>query len=249
MNLKQIKSLKTKKGRNEHGLFIIEGEKFVSEIPPNWSIHTYICAEDWKKDVPNPSIPTLTVSNSRFASLSDTVTPQGIMAVCKKHNFTLSDIPQKNPFILIGEDLNDPGNIGTLIRTAAAANASACILSSGSGDIYNPKTIRASAGAVFRIPIIEGADLTETIYHLKQQGILIIAAQLKDAVLPYQLNLKQGCAILIGNEARGLSNEAINLADINAKLPMAPNVESLNASVAGGILLYEVVRQRLVVTH
>jgi len=234
----------------------VEGEKLVAEIPVNSThlnsrkIHAYICAESWQKNVSFPfaQAPVITVSDSRFASFSDTVTPQGIMAVCEKRMYHLSDLfgenSLQNPFLVIGERLSDPGNIGTLIRTATAAGASGVILSEGSGDIYNPKVIRASAGAIFRIPVIEGANLGEIIPGLKQQGVNLLAAHLQGAVLPYDLDLKGSLAILIGNEAHGLSDEISNLADFRVKLPMAPDVESLNASVAGGILLYEVVRQR-----
>ena len=269
--------MKTKKGRDDQGLFIIEGEKLVAEIPAGWHVRAYICAESFKvesrkkgaifpfaqdsaKDSAKDSIKqasVITVSDSRFASLSDTVTPQGIMAVCEKRVFNFSDLfsdlfiedslkgSLQKPFLLIGERLSDPGNIGTLIRTAAAAGASGVVLSEGSGDIYNPKTIRASAGAVLRIPVIEGVNLNEVIPIFKQQGIKILAAHLQGAVLPYDIDLGQGLAILIGNEASGLSDEISNLADIRVKLLMAPDIESLNASVAGGILFYEVVRQRL----
>ena len=243
-----IKTLKTKKGRDEHGLFIVEGEKLVAEIPQDWRIRAYVVDSRQPVSITNrlgKRAPVLTVSDSHFSSLSDTITPQGIMAVCEKRNFTLKHLPKENPFILMGECLSDPGNIGTLIRTATAADVSGCILSAGSGDIYNPKVIRASAGAVLRVPIIEKADLPEIIAYLKQQGVLIIAAHLKGSVLPYDMDLRRGCAILVGNETHGLSDETSNLSDVFVKLPMAPGIESLNASVAGGILLYEVVRQRL----
>ncbi|MCL2398606.1 MAG: RNA methyltransferase [Defluviitaleaceae bacterium] len=203
-----------------------------------------MCAESWGKKSFDFRAPILTVSDSRFLSLSDTTTPQGIMAVCEKHTFTFDHLLKENSFLLIGECLSDPGNIGTLIRTAAAAGASGVVLSAGSGDIYNPKTIRAAAGAVLHIPVVEDADLPKVISFLKHQNILIIATHLCGSVLPYELDLCQSCAILIGNEAHGLSDSISNLADICVKLPMHSNIESLNASVAGGILLYEVVRQR-----
>ena len=245
INLKQLKALKTKKGRDKQGLFIIEGEKAVAEIPEDWNICAYVCTEGSVMTARLTRAPVITVSNSRFLSLSDTVTPQGIMAVCEKRTFTLDNMLDKNPFLLIGERLSDPGNIGTLIRTAAAAGASGVILSAGSGDLYNPKVIRAAAGAALRIPVMEKADLNEVIPILKQQDITVLAAHLSGAALPYVLDLRRGCAILIGNEAGGLSEAIGSLADIRVKLPLARDVESLNASVAGGILLYEVVRQRL----
>ena len=259
VNLKQIKALKSKKGRDEQGLFIVEGEKMVAEIPDYWPVRIYICSESYAQNnelTAFKSSTVATVSDSRFMSLSDTVTPQGIMAVCEKRSFgldqllsstgpTSSNNSTKNPLLLIGENLSDPGNIGTLIRTAAAAGASGVVLSRGSGDIWNPKTIRASAGAILRLPIIENASLKDIITLLKQHGIIILAAHLKGEVLPYDLDLKSACGILIGNEARGLSEETAALADFCVKLPIDQGIESLNASVAGGILLYEVVRQRI----
>ena len=253
----QLKALKTKKGRDEQGLFIVEGEKFVAEIPQDWRIRHYLCSESYLNSAMGNSAkaakfkraPLITVSDSRFASLSDTKSPQGLMAICEKRTFSISELlaetEEAKPFLLIGECLSDPGNIGTLIRTAAAAGAGAVILSAGSGDVYNPKTIRSAAGASLRIPVIEGADLNEVIPLLKQRGLLILAAQLQAAVLPYDLDLSQSLAILIGNEAHGLSDELSRLADVAVKLPMAQGIESLNASVAGGVLLYEVIRQRL----
>lgn len=181
------------------------------------------------------------MQDKRFASLSDTINPQGIFAVCEKRTFTLHD----KSFLLLGERLADPGNIGTLIRTAAAAGACGVILSEGSGDIYNPKVIRAAAGAFLRIPVIDSADFPKLIPQLKTEGLTFLAAHLQGAVLPYSLDLRGNLGILIGNEAHGLSDEVSALADFRVKLPMQAGVESLNASVAGGLLLYEVVRQRL----
>ena len=245
INLKLIKSLRTKKGRDELGLFIIEGEKWIYNIPKDWTVITYVCSELYSQENKPRLSPLITVSNQKFSGLTDTITPQGIMAVVKKRVFTTENLPLDNRTYLIGERLSDPGNIGTLIRTAAAAGAGAVILSPGSGDVYNPKVIRASAGTSLLIPVIENALLTEIIPILKKRGVLIAAAHLKGAVLPYELDLSHGCAFLIGSEAHGLSVETAALADASVKLPMARNVESLNASVAGGILLYEAVRQFL----
>ena len=252
ITLKQIKTLKTKKGRDDSGLFIIEGEKFVSEIPNEWKVKAYVISEEFSTanasyaDSLRSRAPVVVVPSRRFDSLSDTVTPQGIMAVCEKREFTLDDMLVSAPFLLIGECLADPGNIGTLIRTAAAAGASGAILSAGSGDIYNPKTVRATAGALLRLPVIEKADLNEILPALKARGVMILAACVDDneSILPYDLDLRRGCGMLIGNESKGLSAEGKSMADALVKLPMAEEIESLNASVAGAVLIYEVVRQR-----
>ena len=243
MRIREVKSLKSKKGRDEWGLFIVEGEKLVAEIPADWQVKLYLCAESYARAEALRPAPVMLLPDSRFASVSDTKTPQGVMAVCEMRRFGMEDLAGAN-VLLIGEALSDPGNIGTLIRTAAAARLDGVILSEGSGDVYNPKIIRAAAGASLRLPVVEGADLQELLPKLKEQGFMILALHLQGDCLPYELDLAdQKLAILVGNEAHGLSDRTAKLADVCVKLPMAPGIESLNASVAGGILMYELVRQ------
>ena len=249
--MREYKQLKSKKGRDETGLFVIEGQKFVAEIPYDWDIQRIILAEGYAQGhdlIPYKNrAPVEIVRDSLFDSLADTVSPQGIMAVVKQKHWHIDQliIPTSPGFILLGENLNDPGNIGTLIRTAAAAGAAGLILSAGSGDMYNPKVLRASAGAVFRLPVVEDANFSEVITQLKQAGYAIYAADLKGDSLPYSLDLRSAFCWLVGNESHGLSEEASAYADALVRLPMARDMESLNASVAGGILLYEALRQRL----
>jgi len=244
-----IKKLKTKKGRDESGLFIVEGEKFVSEIPETWVIRQYAMSQRFA-DSHNLSMYKKRarceiVRDSIFDSISDTVSPQGILAVCEKKQWKLGDeLFKNNSFFLMGENLNDPGNIGTLIRTAAAANAEGVILIT-SGEIYNPKVLRASAGAVFRLPIITELTLNEAVATLKAQDVQVYATHPHGAIFPYSLDLTKRFCLLIGNESHGISDEAVAVADILVSLPMSEIVESLNASTAGSILLYEAVRQRL----
>ena len=248
--MREYKPLKTKKGRDNTGLFLIEGEKFVNEIPINWEVERIILSSSFAAALLDIAqyksrAPVETVRDSLFNGLADTVSPQGIMAVVKQKRWQLQDIITPNGFILIGEELNDPGNIGTLIRTAAAAGASGVILSQGSGDIYNPKVLRAAAGAVFRLPIVTDIKLPEAIPQLKNTGYAIYAAHLRGDILPYDLDLNTQFCWLVGNESHGLTNEATALADKLVRLPMVSGVESLNASVAGGVLLYEALRQRI----
>lgn len=247
--LSTLKPLKTKKGRDELGLFIVEGESFVLEIPPEYEICQYVFS---KKFVENHSLspfknrgPIEIVKDSIFEKLSDTVSPQGIMAVCKKINWNINDMIKPNGFILLGENLNDPGNIGALIRTAAAAGASGVILTQGSGDIFNPKVLRAAAGAALRIPIVTNANTNETCEILKQANFAIYAAHLNGTVLPYSLDLTGSFCMMIGNESHGLTQTAASHANKLVYLPMKNDTESLNASVAGSILMYEAVRQRV----
>jgi len=254
--MREFKQLKTKKGRNETGLFMIEGEKFVTEIPSHWEIVRYIMAHRFTngKDLSNYTrAPVEIVRDSLFDTLADTVSPQGIIAIVRQKHWQLDDVihpasqtstDNNTNFILIGENLNDPGNIGTLIRTAAAAGARGAILTQGSGDFYNPKVQRAAAGAALRLPVVTNAPLTSTLTQLKQANYAIYAAHLNGEILPYDLDLSSQFCWLVGNESQGLTPEATAQADKQVRLPMASTVESLNASIAGGILLYEVVRQR-----
>lgn len=246
--MNRIKFLKTKKGRDELNQFMVEGEKSVREIPENWTVCYYACAERYadSRDLSflKDRAPCLTMRNSLFDAAADTVTPQGIIAVCEQQHFTLADIMKTDCFLLLGECLSDPGNIGALIRTATAAGADGMILTEGSGDIYNPKVLRAAAGAVLRLPVVTNADISETVKYLSREGVLTYAAHLKGSHLPYSLDLKRSICFMVGNEAHGLSETASGLADCLIRLPMPGGTESLNASVAGSILMYEAVRQR-----
>lgn len=247
--MNRIKYLKTKKGRDEWGQFIVEGEKAVNEIPDHWNIFYYACAERYANacdlSVFKKRAPCVTMRDSLFDAAADTVTPQGIMAVCDQKRYEMSAVLKPDCFLLMGECLSDPGNIGALIRTAAAAGADGVILTEGSGDLYNPKVLRAAAGAVLRIPVITDVALEPTVLRIKQAGVTVYAAHLKGAVMPYELDLQKACCFLIGNEAHGLSDIAASLADLRVRLPMPGGTESLNASVAGSLLLYEAVRQRI----
>jgi len=236
---RDIKLLKTKKGRDETGLFIIEGEKFVAEVPPEFILQ-YVYSESFAKanEIAEPNI---VLRDSLFATLADTKNPQGIMAVCRQNTTQLRDLP-KSGFFLLGENLNDPGNIGTLIRTAAAAGATAVILTEGSADVHNPKVLRASAGAAFRLPIVQNITLQNAAEYL---NINIYAAHPRGQITPYQLDLSGDFCVLVGNESHGISAAAEVLATNLVTIPMKNATESLNASVAGSILLYEAVRQRM----
>ena len=247
--MKKVEALKTKKGRDKAKQFIIEGKKLVGEIPSDWTICFYVCSEAFLEEYDvslfNDRAPCVPVSAQTFAKLTDTVTPQGILAVCEQREFFLSDMLREECFLLMGECLSDPGNIGTLVRTALAAGADGVILSEGSVEIYNPKVLRASAGAVLRIPTVTDADINEVIPLLRQQDICIYAAHPNGNALPYATDMRRSCCLLIGNEAHGLSDGICGIVDALVRLPMPGFAESLNASVAGGILMYEVVRQRL----
>ena len=246
--MSKLKQLQTKKGRDESGLFIVEGEKFVAEIPENYKIHSYYVSQKYA-DTHDLSLLKKrarvdVLSDKLFNEAASTITPQGIIAVCEQMRRQASNILTFGGFVLLCEEFGDPGNTGTLIRTAAAAGAGCVILTKGSCELYNPKVIRSAAGAALRLPIVQEADINEVFRTLKESRISIYAAHPRGDILPYKLDLKKDFCLMIGNEARGLSKTAINNADVLIRLPMANDTESLNASAAGSILLYEAVRQR-----
>ena len=148
------------------------------------------------------------------------------------------------PLIIILENLQDPGNLGTILRTAEAAGATGILLSRGCADLYNPKVTRSTMGSIFRVPFVYTDDLKDAIARLKAQGVRVLATHLAGSVELYEESFTTPTAILIGNESRGLTDETAALADQAIRIPMSGSVESLNAAVAAAVCLYEARRQR-----
>ncbi|MDR1000894.1 MAG: RNA methyltransferase [Clostridiales bacterium] len=251
-----VKKLKKLDGQ----LFIVEGEKFVKEIPSSWEVKYYVITEEFAsgrqfdhgrhdhrvgsfdlRELETRAKVYIT-RKQLFSKISQTENPQGILAVCGKREFAL-DFAQAQGLWLLCEDIQDPGNLGTLIRAAGAAGAGGVILCGACCDVYNPKVVRASAGGVFRVPVIK-APPDDIVTALRDNHINIIAAVVRDGSLPYTLDMRGSCCVMIGNEAQGLSSALTEAANFRARLPMVA-AESLNAAVAGAVLLYEAVRQRI----
>jgi len=246
--IKKTLPLLTKKGRDKSSLFIVEGKKYVSEIPDNWSIEFYVVSDSLAHSdlsVYENKACVYIAKDYQFKKLSDTVTPQGVMAICNKQPRNVEDMLNGTSLIMLCEALSDPGNVGTLIRAANAASATGVILTQGCADLYNPKVIRAAASSIFHIPCIEVVDALEIAKLLKNHHICLAGAHLNGSATPYSVNMTNPICIMIGNEAHGLTPEMSAQADILIKIPMKANSESLNAASAGSILLYEAVRQRL----
>ena len=182
------------------------------------------------------------VSEKIFLGLTNVVNPQGILAVVEKNNNT-NEIDYNDNLFLILDDLQDPGNMGTILRTADSINLKQIIVSKGSADVYNPKVVRSTMGAIFRVKVIECEDLTKTLKELKKHKIKVYATDLKTDKLMYDVDYQKS-AIVIGNEANGVSTEILNLADEKIKIPMPGKTESLNAAVATSVILYEAIRPK-----
>lgn len=242
---KNLMKLKDKKNRDKQGVFVAEGFRFVNEIPKDVLVEEYVVSENFSDtDCLKEGIRVLRLADNLFKQLSDTDSPQGVMAVCKKLKFDEDVLSDKNGLYIIAEEINDPGNLGTIIRTADACGAKAVFLSKGSVDLYNSKVLRSTMGSLFHLPIITDVVIAEVVSKMKERGISVYAAHLKGEKYPQEMDFEKGSAFVFGNEARGLKDETASLCDEYVKIPMPGRAESLNLSVAAAMLMYETVRQR-----
>ena len=245
--VKNVITLLKKSGeRKKRGLFVIEGIRMFSELPKDRIEKIYVSLSflrDNEKLLKGYEYET--VSDNVFAQMSDTKTPQGVMALVKMLRYDVSDIVKGDmPVVVMLENIQDPGNLGTIMRTAEGAGATGIIMSKDTVDIYNPKTIRSTMGALFRMPFIYVEDMLEAADALKKQNITLMAAHLDGDRNYYNENLKCPMALMIGNEGNGLTDALTKKADVLVKIPMEGQLESLNAAVSAAIILYEGYRQR-----
>ena len=268
--IKYIRSLLEKGNiRKKNHQFVVEGIKLVDEALEYGKVLEVVCAESLYNELISGDLSgnrllaendknitnyvkkgssLLVVSDTVFKSMSETKTPQGILAVAEMPDYRLLDkgfLEQaytKNGKIklLVLEDTADPGNLGTIMRTAEAAGVTGVIMGKGTVDIFNPKVVRSTMGSIFRLPFAYAEDLKETIQKLKTQGISFYATHLKGKKSYKDIKYSDSSAILVGNEARGLSDEVADLADTYVLIPMQGKVESLNAAVAAALMMYEV---------
>lgn len=248
----QVKELlqlqKKSKARNERGIFIVEGVKMFQEAPREWIEKVYISESFYNKrgkEMDFRGLKAEILADKVFSHVSDTKTPQGILCLVKQRMIKLEDMLKENaPFLMVLDNLQDPGNLGTIVRTAEGAGVTGIIMSRDTVDIYNPKTIRSTMGSVYRMPFFYVEDLPEFLDELKEKGVKTYAAHLEGSNNYDEEDYRGACAFLIGNEGNGLRPEVADRADIRIKIPMQGQVESLNAAIASAILMYEVSRQR-----
>jgi len=250
VQIKQITALlKKSKERKEQKAFVIEGRKMFEEICQDSSrvIKAYFSDSYVKEQYANkamPQVPYEIVADSVFDAMAETVTPQGVLAIVKMPEYSLENMIADAGTLVLLENLRDPGNLGTIIRTAEAAGVSGVILSKESVDIYNPKVIRSTMGAVYRVPFLYVEDFQELLSELRGREVRLLAAHLKGEKTFDKADYSGKVGILIGNEANGLSEEASELANEKVLIPMAGSVESLNAAVAAALLMYEAFRKQ-----
>lgn len=227
--------------RREEGAFAAEGPKLLAEAL-RWGVEleAVVCASGAEL----PELPARTrvveVEDGLLASIADTESPQGIVFICKGNNLTVPDQLAGNRYLLL-DGVQDPGNVGTIWRTADAFGADGVILCGGCADPWNPKTVRATMGAVFRLPVYECA-LGEAADRLAAAGLPLYAAALREDTMDVREIGLGSCAVVIGSEGRGVSQEALALCEKTIKIPMSPRCESLNAAVAASVVLWEMAR-------
>ncbi|MCC8168274.1 MAG: RNA methyltransferase [Clostridiales bacterium] len=286
--VKNIIALQKKpKERKEQELFVVEGKKLVGEAPAGWISEIYVSEsyaiktpdffENYKEhmswdgcsvgNAKPQGIKYEILSDGLFEKVSDTQTPQGILALVKMPSYGFSDLygdsrdlplcevhdggdkarvarELKSPLLLILEDIQDPGNLGTILRTAEGAGVTGIIMSGGTADVFNPKVVRSTMGSIYRVPFIVAEDLAEAICKVKSEGVRLYAAHLKGTADYDEFDYCGPCGFMIGNEANGLKDITGELADGYVRIPMCGRVESLNAAVSAALLSYEAARQR-----
>lgn len=184
------------------------------------------------------------VTSQVMRSLTDTVTPQGVVAVVELPEVSIDELAPGADLVLVLAEVRDPGNAGTLVRSAAAAGASLVVFTKGAVDPFAPKTVRGAAGAIFHVPVVSGPDLAEVVDTLRRHGLSLVGAAAGEGRPLDEVDLTARVALVLGNEAWGIGDTASESLDEIVSIPMPGDAESLNVGIAGSILLFEAVRQR-----
>ena len=252
--VKRLRSLATRKGRRVARRFLVEGVRALEEAASgHLPLETVaLCPELYSGDraaelaaeLRGREIPILELSEEAFRSFSQVQAPEGIAAEVGIPETQLSDLPADANLVVAAVDVRDPGNMGSLVRTADAAGAQAVIAAGSCVDLSDPKVVRATAGSLFHLQVVNGASPEDTIAWARQAGMRSVAATLKSAKPHTQTRFAKRMLVMVGNEANGLRDDVAKQADIRAFIPMPGRAESLNVTVAAGILIWEILRQR-----
>ncbi|KPL03183.1 MAG: hypothetical protein AMJ90_03845 [candidate division Zixibacteria bacterium SM23_73_2] len=248
--LKELAKLKTKKGRKEQKRFLVEGKRFCEELfnsshKAELILYTlsFSKSKDGGKlldDFGKKKVEIVQVKNEDIKKLSDTVMSQGIVAIAQMKIFSLDEGFLKNKkFVLALDSIKEPGNSGTILRTADTAGVDCVFFSKDCVELHNPKVLRSTMGSIFHLPIIEEVNLENVLPLLKKNGFKIYAADVKEGKFYDQIDYSSKACLIIGSESEGISKEILSLADERVRIPIYGKAESLNAAVACGIILYQ----------
>lgn len=243
-----IQLQKKSKARAEEKVFVVEGIRMFAEVPKERVEKVYFSETFFnkrKEEMNLQSYPYEVLSDEVFQYVSDTQTPQGVLCIVKQVQYQKERLLEiKNPHFMVLDNLQDPGNLGTIVRTAEGAGVDAVFMSKDCVDLYNSKTIRSTMGSIYRMPTIYIEDIPSLLDEFREQGVRSYAAHLDGKNSYDQEDYRGGTAILIGNEGNGLRDEVAQKADVWVRIPMHGQVESLNAAIAASIMMFEVSRQR-----
>ncbi|MGI6722419.1 MAG: TrmH family RNA methyltransferase [Anaerovoracaceae bacterium] len=241
---KRCRQLERRKYRDRYGQFMVEGRKIVAEAVKRERVQMLIFREGTQNDegMPSPApgtVKAVAMDPELFSAISQTETSQGVIAVVDKENGADFPAADDGENLLVLDRVQDPGNIGTMIRTAEAAGYAGIMAVKGTGDLYSPKVVRAAAGSLLRMPVKQVADENEALEWLQEAGKTVVTTSLDAEKYYYQVDLSRNIALVIGNEGNGVSGEFQRRSHLNIKIPMSGEIESLNAAVAAGILMYQ----------
>jgi RNA methyltransferase, TrmH family len=249
--VKEWAQLLERRGREKQGKYLIEGYHLVEEaLRAGAPVETIVYSmEKGRPDALTKSAPDAVewvgVTQAVLEKCSDTQTPQGIFAVVAKMSIGPDELLSgENDLVIVLDGVQDPGNLGTIIRSADAVGASAVVLGRGTVDLYNPKTIRSTMGSMYHLPIVE-ADLLELLPRARDRGVRLVTTSLQAQRSCYDTDLRQRTWLILGNEAKGVSPEVAQQSDVRVIIPMQGKAESLNVAMAATVLLFEASRQRL----
>ena len=255
-----IKLQKNARHRKKEGLFVAEGIKLVQEAAKYGKLRQVLIRESlwitkWQEKPENEiavefsgkerHVGVDVVPDDLFDQVADTVTPQGILGMVDMPVYSLEEILNSRPRLyLMLDDLRDPGNLGTMVRTGEGAGITGVIMNRTTVDLFNPKTIRSTMGSIYRVPYVIADDFVATLQELKAKGVSLYAAHLKGKKQYDAFDYTEPTGFMIGNEGNGLSDEVAEAADTYIRIPMEGRVESLNAAISASLLMYECNRQR-----
>lgn len=254
--MKYIKKLSQRSFRQKERKFVVEGVRLVEEaLQSSWRTETLVYSS---RAAENPRASKLLelardkgaeiyeVTEGILAELADTETPQGVLAVLWQPDYALADVipTGQQPLVVVVDSVQDPGNLGTIIRSADAAGASGVVLLKGTVDLYNPKTLRSTMGSVFHLPVVTADAVADALTYLTKVGITLVVGDPTDGVPAFDVNLQKAVGIVVGNEGAGPRAEIFDYKHSKVTIPMPGRAESLNVAMAASILLYEAIRQR-----
>lgn len=250
--IKQImKYRKSAKERRKQGVFLVEGIRMFVEIPKEWCREVYMTEEFLEKHKGQLAEYLLSkvelVAPHVMEAMTDTKTPQGVISVVSQPTYSIEEVcmqkEDSEPLILALENLQDPGNLGTIVRTAEGAGVTGIVMSRETVDIYNPKVVRATMGSIFRVPFCYVENLTDWITSMNAEAVGTYSAHLQGTSF-YDFDYQKPTIFCIGNEGNGLTDALSQTTKYKIKIPMMGKVESLNAATAATVLMYEAMRQR-----